>query len=170
MSASRDTRRRLAADWLEYAREDATAASRLADDDTIAPRIACWHAQQAAEKALKAVLVHNGETVPRTHNLVALHAILPPQVRNEVDLAAMAELTAWGTEVRYPGDAAEPDLAAARFSADAAFDVLRAVAAHLGLQGAAADATTHLLRSPRDARRLLQAMDSLEGDEHTGPE
>ena len=32
----------------------------------------CFHAQQAAEKYLKAVLQENGADVPRTHNLIDL--------------------------------------------------------------------------------------------------
>jgi HEPN domain-containing protein len=35
-----------------------------------------FHAQQSAEKALKAVTVHAGLTVPRTHDLVALGSLL----------------------------------------------------------------------------------------------
>ncbi|MEW6400091.1 MAG: HEPN domain-containing protein [Bacillota bacterium] len=55
--------------WLTYAQEDLTAARRLAHDEDVAPRQACWLAQQAAEKALKAALCSAQVDFPRTHNL-----------------------------------------------------------------------------------------------------
>lgn len=42
--------------WLRYAREDLQAAEVLAERG-VAPRQACFHAQQAAEKAIKAIFV-----------------------------------------------------------------------------------------------------------------
>lgn len=42
--------------WLVYARDDLAAAEVLAGDPDVSPRQACWLAQQAAEKALKAAL------------------------------------------------------------------------------------------------------------------
>jgi hypothetical protein len=41
------------------------------------PWACCVHAQQAAEKALKAVLVAQGDEPPFIHNLVALQALMP---------------------------------------------------------------------------------------------
>ena len=46
----------LVADWLRWARADMTVVS-LTDDERIAPEIVAFHAQQAAEKVLKALLV-----------------------------------------------------------------------------------------------------------------
>jgi HEPN domain-containing protein len=43
--------------WLRFAREDLAASERLTVEDDTVPRIAGYLAQQAAEKALKAVLV-----------------------------------------------------------------------------------------------------------------
>lgn len=70
-----------------------------------------YHAQQAAEKALKAVLLHaTRETPPRTHDVVLLcdlareagHA--PP-----VDAAAAQRLTEYAVLTRYPADLGEID-------------------------------------------------------------
>ena len=44
--------------WLRYAQEDLIGAESLIGQRTIASRHVCWLAQQAAEKALKAVLVY----------------------------------------------------------------------------------------------------------------
>lgn len=44
--------------WLQYAMGDLAAAERHLTDDE--PRHVCWFAQQAVEKALKAVLIWVG--------------------------------------------------------------------------------------------------------------
>lgn len=64
----------------------------------------CFHAQQAAEKALKAVYVRHGLRFQYTHDLDELITDLeragipiPPEVRDVV------VLTAYAWEARYPG-------------------------------------------------------------------
>jgi HEPN domain-containing protein len=94
--------------WMRYAREELTLACVLASDADSPARLVCWHSQQAAEKALKAALIVNGTESPRTHNLVALRALLPSALARRMDIAELAELTQWGTESRYPGDWDEP--------------------------------------------------------------
>jgi HEPN domain-containing protein len=61
-----------AALWLRLADED-IAMARLALDRRIY-RQTCFHAQQAAEKALKALLLVRQGTYPRTHSLEDLLA------------------------------------------------------------------------------------------------
>jgi HEPN domain-containing protein len=64
----------------------------------------CFHAQQAAEKSVKAVLVHHGVAVPKTHNLkillemVSAHGVVPP------DVAGAPRLTDYAVVFRYPGE------------------------------------------------------------------
>lgn len=69
----------------------------------------CFHAQQAAEKLLKAFLVFRGETPTRTHDLVAL---LAKCVELERDLETLEEdcrrLTVYAVGSRYPDDLFEP--------------------------------------------------------------
>lgn len=90
--------------WLEYARNDLQAASVILSRDDVAPRTACFLAQQSAEKALKAIIVLKGLNVVKTHDLDAIAEKLP-----EKDNAAFASidltwLTEWSVESRYPGD------------------------------------------------------------------
>ena len=87
---------------LEKARGDAYVVSKSVNDMGIADWIAGFHAQQAAEKALKAILVYRGIDYPRTHNLRVLSRLLqgggfevPPGVD---DLNA---LSPYGTAARY---------------------------------------------------------------------
>ena len=50
--------------WLEYARADQASAKRLLEDPAIPAHSAAFHVQQAAETALKAVLIHEGMDPP----------------------------------------------------------------------------------------------------------
>lgn len=54
---------------LRKAWEDADAVGKLAADGDMADAIVGFHAQQAAEKAMKAVLVASGDDFPWTHDL-----------------------------------------------------------------------------------------------------
>ncbi len=90
--------------WLQYAREDLTAAHTMLGQPGFVARQACWLAQQSAEKALKAVLQYLQIDFPRTHDLDLLRNRIPGgwQVRDRYpDLAALTE---WAIEARYPGD------------------------------------------------------------------
>jgi HEPN domain-containing protein len=65
---------------------------------------ACFHAQQTAEKYLKAVLVAQGQPFPRTHDLVFLYGLC---VRSSSTLAPrqadLNVLSTYAVDVRYPG-------------------------------------------------------------------
>jgi len=71
------------------------------------PRAACFHAQQAAEKALKASLIFCGIGVRKTHDLKLLASILPEGWSVGEDVASLADLTVWAVEPRYPGELPE---------------------------------------------------------------
>ncbi len=66
-------------DWLRYARSD-LALARAPVSKEVLLEVLCFHAQQATEKALKAVLINRGMTAPWTHNLRTLLDLLPPDV------------------------------------------------------------------------------------------
>ncbi len=61
--------------WLDFAREDLQMA-KLAMRDSLFNQV-CFHAQQAAEKSLKYLLVGNGILPPKTHKLGDLLGLLP---------------------------------------------------------------------------------------------
>ena len=90
--------------WLRYAKEDLDVATHGLTDITLRPRHVCSHAQQSAEKALKAALLLAGRDFPYTHDLVVLADLLPSAwwVRDaRVDLGWLTE---WAVEGRYPGE------------------------------------------------------------------
>lgn len=75
----------------------------------------CFHAQQAAEKLLKAYLVYHGRTPTRTHDLVAL---LARCVEVDTGLAVLEDdcrsLTYYAVGSRYPNDLFDPEEGDAR--------------------------------------------------------
>lgn len=86
--------------WLAFARQDAQIAD-LAMREGIFNQV-CFHSQQCAEKSLKALIVHQGQTPPRIHKLTDLLALV-----SAVPLSAMAReiylLDRFYTVTRYPG-------------------------------------------------------------------
>ncbi len=62
--------------WLQFAAEDLQMAE-LAMREAIYNQT-CFHSQQCTEKAIKALLVHQGNATPRTHLLGDLLTLLNP--------------------------------------------------------------------------------------------
>ncbi len=68
------------------------------------PRLICFHAQQAAEKAIKAVLLSRGQAIPFTHNLQTLaDLLLACMVPLEAEVREAVALTPYAVTTRYPG-------------------------------------------------------------------
>jgi HEPN domain-containing protein len=69
----------------------------------------CFHAQQVAEKILKAFLAFHGRDLSRTHDLVALLAQCVEHESHLRELEAdCRKLTSYGVAARYPNDLFEP--------------------------------------------------------------
>jgi HEPN domain-containing protein len=95
-----------AAHWLRHAQSDLALAGVEPPSGVVLEHL-LFHAQQAAEKALKAVLVARGQPVPRTHNLARLMEMLGGKgVLPDLVLAA-ASLSAYAVVTRYPADLGE---------------------------------------------------------------
>ena len=92
----------------------------------VAPRLACFLAQQAGEKALKARLMQGGVPFPRIHDLLALRALLPDGETAGVSDADLAALSLWAVEARYPADLPEATAADARLAIEASEALLSA--------------------------------------------
>jgi HEPN domain-containing protein len=89
-------------EWIRRARSNlALARSRQAD---VYLEDLCFEAQQAAEKAVKAVLLHRGIEPPRTHDLGRLLSALEESGEAvPADVKAAVELTPFAVIGRYPG-------------------------------------------------------------------
>jgi HEPN domain-containing protein len=66
--------------WLRRARSDLALGQVASRVPEALPEDACFHAQQCAEKALKALLVHKKKPFPRTHVLEYLLDLLKEAV------------------------------------------------------------------------------------------
>ena len=92
-----------AVDWLRYADSDLEIA-RITQTSGILLEGLCFHAQQAAEKALKAVLVAHAISFPRTHNITTLLDLFPQEMVVPSEVEAAASLTDYAVLTRYPGN------------------------------------------------------------------
>jgi HEPN domain-containing protein len=89
----------------------------------------CFHAHQAAEKSLKALLISLGEAAPRMHDLAALLGLCSAAGASIEDLYEdCARLQPYAVLTRYPGSPFEPDAEESRLAADAARRVFDAAA------------------------------------------
>jgi HEPN domain-containing protein len=70
----------------------------------------CFHAQQCAEKYLKAILQENEKHIPKIHNLVEL-MMLCEEIDNSFELlrADLVTMERYSVQVRYPGNFAEKE-------------------------------------------------------------
>jgi len=92
--------------WLAYADED-LRLGRHGLTMTIAPppyRLIAYHAQQCAEKCLKAYLVLRHVDFPYTHNLAHLLDLCSASAEWAEDLREVEELTPFAITTRYPGE------------------------------------------------------------------
>jgi HEPN domain-containing protein len=64
----------------------------------------CFHAQQAVEKSIKAVLVHCGVEFRKVHYIDYLIGLLPAGVSLPPEAAEVVGLTSYAVMSRYPGD------------------------------------------------------------------
>ena len=92
-----------AVDWLRYAESDLEIA-RTTQSSRILLEGLCFHAQQAVEKALKAVLVAYAVPFPRTHNITTLLDLFPQNIVISSEVEAAASLTDYAVLTRYPSN------------------------------------------------------------------
>ena len=90
---------------LMSAERDISALRGMADVAVFADEIFGFHAQQAAEKLLKAWLALLGETYPTTHDLARLLAMLRERDVEATRFNELVEYTPFAVQFRYaPGD------------------------------------------------------------------
>ena len=125
--------------WLRYAREDLDVAVAFARDGDVPPRHACFWAQQAGEKALKAALVLDQIEFPFVHDLRDLRERVPDEWPLSVGPTELERLTDWGAHSRYPGAWDEPTAADAVQAVADARAVYESIAAEFARRGLVAE-------------------------------
>jgi len=107
-------------EWLEVADQDVRAAELLSSAERALWSPVCFHAQQAAEKYLKAVLVWHRIPPARTHNLTELLSRVRAAGNALEGLDAdCALLSKYPVEVRYPSREPKPTADDGRAAVDA---------------------------------------------------
>jgi HEPN domain-containing protein len=93
-----------AQEWLQFAEGDAVLArGGLTRRKLFRPRQVCFHAQQAAEKAIKALLISEQINFQFSHDLERLAQLLPSSRVLTTARPDLAWLGQWATSTRYPG-------------------------------------------------------------------
>jgi HEPN domain-containing protein len=123
----------LTREWVDKAEGDFTTARReLRARRAPNHDAACFHAQQCAEKYLKARLQEEGIAFSRTHDLATLlDLLLPVEPSWAVMRSDLDRLTSYAVEFRYPGTSA--DKAMARIAVAVCRNVRHRVRVSLGL-------------------------------------
>jgi HEPN domain-containing protein len=91
-------------DWLRRARSNLALARQgtLLGDEVLYEDL-CFDAQQAAEKAIKALLIHRGAAYPKTHDIAHLLTLVqrsglevPEEIRQSSRLTRYAGISRYG--------------------------------------------------------------------------
>jgi len=99
--STKDMKNDLVQSWLTYAKSDLELA-RVCLPDSVLLETLCYHAQQAAEKALKALLIAYSTDPPRTHNIGTLLDLLTIHTDVSEEIRECAILTEYAVSSRYP--------------------------------------------------------------------
>ncbi len=124
----------LTTEWMQKAEGDlATGHRELRARKMPNYDAACFHAQQCAEKYLKALLQESAIPFGKTHNLPLILDLLRDRCpRLELLRPTLAILNAYAVEYRYPGESADKETA--RQAVRMAEEVKRAVLNELGIE------------------------------------
>jgi len=101
--------------WLDKAAQDLLLADRAMQSPRL-PALACFHAQQAAEKTLKGAVAAAGvPDIPRVHSLLPLAGILEDR-RQPLPFPPeqLASLDPYAVAARYPDEPEPSEQAAAQ--------------------------------------------------------
>ncbi len=118
----------LALRWLTKADHDIITAKQTLLLDEPPTDTVSFHAQQAVEKALKALLTFHEVTFPKIHDLVRLlELVLPYFSELENYRKDFADMTNYSVEGRYPEEAFEPSREEAVYFVKVAEEVVEKV-------------------------------------------
>ncbi len=91
--------------WVARAEEDFVLARTALKRKQPLTYGVCFHAQQCAEKYLKALLISKGADFPKTHDLLMLSNLCSTNgILVEIDPKHLNTLTDYAVRTRYPGN------------------------------------------------------------------
>ncbi len=96
--------------WIANAEDDFGAAKVLMRLKKPLLAGACFHAQQCAEKYLKALLILKDVDFPKTHDLPTLNTMCSEAgIFTGFDVGQLVDLTEYAVRRRYPGNQPTPE-------------------------------------------------------------
>ena len=91
-----------AGDWLRRAKSDLALSGVPRPPDVMYNEL-CFHAQQAVEKSIKAVLIAERIKFRRVHHIGYLLGLLPQEITVPPEVVEAVSLTSYAVMTRYPG-------------------------------------------------------------------
>jgi HEPN domain-containing protein len=95
--------KRQAKAWLKSAYDDLLTIQELIGNELLT-HVVAYHAQQAIEKSLKAILEDRSEPVPRIHNLITLRGMVEEFFQFDEDSEIFDQINELYVDSRYPTD------------------------------------------------------------------
>lgn len=97
-------------EWVRYAEQDWQLAVSLLRRKQLPTVAICFHAQQSAEKYLKALLLSKGLIFPKTHDLATLNSLCEQQgILTGFSPGLLTLLSEHAVVSRYPGNEPTPE-------------------------------------------------------------
>lgn len=118
---------------IAHAEEDFAAARAIMRQNKPLLSGACFHAQQSAEKYLKALLILKDFDFPKTHDLPTLNTMCNDKgIFTGIAIQELVDLTEYAVRRRYPGN--QPTLEEAKEAIEIAKSIRKFARGCLGLK------------------------------------
>ena len=119
--------------WIAHAEDDYSAAKALMRLRKPLLSAACFHAQQSAEKYLKALLILRDVDFPKSHDLPTLNTMCSKAgIFTGLVTQDLVDLTEYAVQRRYPGN--QPTREEAQEAIEIARSVRKFARGYLGLK------------------------------------
>jgi HEPN domain-containing protein len=93
----------MAKEWLKASSYDLEVIKEILENENLT-HMSAFHAQQALEKVLKAVLEFHTQKIPKIHNIKKLLNLTKEYLDLNVDIDIIIKIDTLYIESRYPGD------------------------------------------------------------------
>ncbi len=95
--------KKITLEWLNSAKDDLLIITKIIDDSSLSHQVA-FHAQQALEKSIKAVIEEFEIDFLKTHSLETLFGKIQGYINLSIEIAIIKKLDQLYIDSRYPGD------------------------------------------------------------------
>ncbi|MBU1667628.1 HEPN domain-containing protein [bacterium] len=93
----------MAKEWVKASSYDLQVIREILDNENLT-HMSAFHAQQALEKLLKAILEFHNQTIPKIHNIKKLLNLTRTYIDVDINIDLIIKIDTLYIESRYPGD------------------------------------------------------------------